>query len=363
MWCCVLKRVGNLYETICSFDNIYSAYLEARKGKKKRREVLRFRDNLEENLVSIQNDLINKTYTMGKYHELFVHDPKKRLIMSLPFRDRIVQWAIYRVLNPILDARYINSSFGCRNGYGSHRAVKYLQSRIRRSTSEQSYVLKMDVSKYFYRIDHKVLFNMLSGVIKDKELMWLLKLIIFSEKKFGINIKDHDFTKGRVSGIGIPIGNLTSQMFANFFLNSIDQYAKNELKVKNYVRYMDDICITSDNKNYLRYVLHNIDLKIKKLLLVLNNRTTIRSVKQGVDFCGYRVWKDHIRLRKKTSVKMKRRIKSLQRMYSRWDIDLSRFNNSLQSFLGTMSHCDSFRLRRKILNNIVLVRMNKHLIV
>lgn len=294
-----MKKLKQLYSQIYDFENLLEAYKQAKKCKRYRKEVLQFTANLEENLITIQNELIWKTYSVGKYREFFVHDPKKRLIMALPFKDRVVQWAIYRVINPLLDQRYISHSYACRVGYGTHRAVAKVQYWLRNLARKNNnlYVLKMDVSKYFYRVNHDDLMGILKRTIADKELLLLLETIIRSEQSsFGVNIGDHDFAGERIAGVGMPIGNLTSQMFANVYLNELDQYAKHNLKIRHYIRYMDDILILHHDKQ----VLYQYKVKIEqflqgKLHLELNNKTCIRTINQGVEFCGYRIWPTHKR--------------------------------------------------------------------
>ncbi len=352
-----MKRIRNLYENIYDFDNLLQAYYMARKSKRYREEVLRFSNNLEENLITLQNELIWQTYEVGRYREFFVYEPKKRLVMALPFRDRVVQWAIYRQLNPLLERRYINTSYACRVGYGTHRAVGKLQQYLRLFSriNQPFYVLKLDISKYFYRIDHDVLLSILRRIIADERLLQLLETIIRSETKFGMELGDHDFVKERIGDIGIPIGNLTSQMFANLYLNELDQYCKHVLKTKHYVRYMDDVCILHHDKKRLWAVKDSIEQFLtNRLKLTLNNKTTIRTTNQGVDFCGYRIWPTHIKLRKTTALKMKRRIKRLQKKYRQRKIDFAGFNASLNSYLGIMQHCNSYKLRRKLLASICL---------
>lgn len=347
-----MKKLSNLYQQIYDFENLYEAYRQARKCKRYRREVLDFTRNLEQNLIEIQNELIWQTYQVGRYREFFVHDPKKRLIMALPFKDRVVQWAIYRVLNPLLDKRYINTSYACRVGYGTHKAVAKVQYWLRRLSRQcgQVYVLKMDIAKYFYRIDHDVLTGILSRILADRELLWLLETIIRSETPFGLGLGDHGFTGARIGGIGMPIGNLTSQMFANLYLNELDQYAKHRLQIKQYVRYMDDVLILHHDKQSLWQYKDAIDRFLKEQLkLSLNNKTCIRTISQGVEFCGYRIWPAKTRMKRKSKVKMLRRLTGLARKLKAGEITHTDYNASLQSYLGTVKHCSGDGLKERLL--------------
>lgn len=355
-----MKRLKELYSKIYDFDNLFIAYLEARKGKRYRNEILYFTNNLEENLIDIQRDLVHKTYKVGKYKEFFVHDPKKRLIMALPFRDRVVQWAIYRILNPLFDRRYIIDSYACRVGYGAHRAIDRLQYWLRYLSRrhDKIYALKLDISKYFYRVDHNILISILRRIIADEDLLWLLETIIRTEdSKFGIQLGDHNFTKERLCGVGMPIGNLTSQMFANLYLNELDQHVKHRLKVRYYARYMDDMIIFHQDKQYLWWLKDEIGAFVEnKLHLSLNNKTSIDTTNQGVDFCGYRVWPTHKKLRKTTALKMKKRLKYLQKAYANWRISFAEVNASVQSYFGLLEHCNSHRLFMKLCNDLIFAR-------
>lgn len=352
-----MKRHKNLYPKIYDFENLYIAYREARKCKRYRDEVLKFSNNLETNLIQIQNELIWKKYRVGRYREFLVYDPKKRLIMALPFKDRVVQWAIYRILNPLLDRRYIYDSYACRIGYGTHRAADRLQYWLRYldRRHDRIYVLKLDISKYFYRVDHRVLVSILKRIIGDKDLLWLLETIIYSEEtQFGIPLGDHNFEHGRVDGIGMPIGNLTSQMFANLYLNELDQFAKHGLRIRHYMRYMDDAIVLHPDKQYLRWVEGEISTFLEDYLrLQLNNKTTVRTAGQGIDFCGFRVWPTHTKMRKKSALKMKHRLKYLQRAYARGNVGWEEVNASVQSYMGILTHCNSYNLREKIFGELV----------
>ncbi|WPZ18931.1 reverse transcriptase domain-containing protein [Geobacillus subterraneus] len=355
-----MKRLGHLYERIVDYENLYNAYLNARKNKRFRGDVLEFSHNLEENLIQIQNELIYKTYKVGRYREFYVYDPKKRLVMALPFKDRVVQWAIYRVLEPVFDRQFIYDSYACRKGKGVQKAADRLQYWLRKLDRgrKNPYYLKLDISKYFYRIDHDVLMGILRRKVKDQDVLWLLEKIVRSEDtKFGIPLGDHDFEQERIDGVGMPIGNLTSQLFANLYLNELDQYAKHELHLHYYIRYMDDVIVLHESKQELRKVLEEIDIFLRsELRLQLNNKTAIRPIRQGIEFVGYRIWPTHRKLKKKTAKKMKRRLKYLKRAYARGEVDADEIRSTLMSYLGLMKHANCHRLRQKILRGLTLKR-------
>lgn len=355
----IMKRYGYLYEQIFDFENLYYAYLEARKEKRYRDDVLKFSANLEENLIQIQNELIWKTYEVGRYREFYVYEPKKRLIMALPFKDRVVQWAIYRVLNPIFDRCFIEHSYACRVGKGTHSAANHLQYRLRQLSRkpEKYYYLKMDISKYFYRVDHRIALSILERKIKDKDVLWLLEKIIKNdEMPFGLplGMEPGECPKDmRLYDKGMPIGNLTSQLLANIYLNELDQFCKHRLRIKFYIRYMDDFIILHHDKRYLHRAKRDIEGFLnEELKLHLNSKTCIRPITTGIEFVGYRIWATHRKLKKKTAIKMKRRLRYLRKNYERGKTTWEEVNSSLQSYMGLLKHCNSYGLRNKLLEEL-----------
>lgn len=358
-----LKKLSGLYEKIYDFENLYQAYREARKSKRFRDDVLQFSSNLEENLIQIQNELIYREYKVGRYREFFIYDPKKRLIMALPFKDRVVQWAIYRQINPILDKQFIYDSYGCRVGKGTHKAADRLQYWMRQVARKpvKYYYLKLDITKYFYRINHQILMEILQKKIDDPDLLWLLSTIINCENtKFGLPLDadpDECAPEDRLADVGMPIGNLTSQMFANLYLNELDQYAKHQLRLHYYIRYMDDIIILHHDKKYLHAVKDDIERFLNNnLALHFNGKTAIRPISCGIEFVGFRIWPTHRKLKKKTVLKMKRRLKYLQKAYKRGEIGFAEVNNSVQSYFGLLKHCNSYNLRKKICETFIFTR-------
>lgn len=350
-----MSKITGLYDKICDFDNLYQSYLNARKCKKYKKGVLEFSANLEERLIEMQNELVNGTYDIKKYNEFYVYDPKKRLIMALEFYDRVVQWAIYRQLSPILDSRYIYDSYGCRIGKGTHKAADRLQYWLRQVSrrDKQYYALKMDISKYFYRVDHSVLMRILESKIKDERLLELLRRIINSRNtKFGLPFgveADQISPEDRLYEVGMPIGNLTSQMFANLYLNELDQFVKHKLKIHYYIRYVDDFIILGDDKEELWKVKEEIDSFLKnELHLNLNNKTALRPIEQGVEFVGFRIWTTHRKLKKKTLSKVKRRVKSVTLDFVNGIISKATLDASLQSYKGILKHFNSYGFRQKL---------------
>jgi len=347
-----MKPKKGLWEQIVNFENLYTAYRSAAKGKRFRNEVLAFSSCLEDNLFDLRDDLLNGTYKVGGYREFYVYEPKKRLVMALPFRDRVAQWAIYRIINPVFTAGYIEDSFACIDGRGIHAAAKriqYFTQLVARENNGGGYCLKMDVSKYFYRINHDVLMDILRRRFGDRELLALLERIIRSDVLFGLPAGKSPGEAERIDGVGMPIGNLTSQMFANLYLNEVDQFIKRELRAHCYVRYMDDMVILAGDKKLLHEYLRKIETFLnERLKLDINDKTVIRPLTLGVEFCGFKVWNSHIKMRKPTAMKMRKGLKKIQKDYARGAISLTDVQKSLASYHGMLKHCDNYRLSRVI---------------
>jgi len=355
-----LETLRNIYPKIYDFENLHEAYLEARKNKRYRGDVLDFSAQLEENLIQLQNELIYKTYQVGRYREFYVHEPKKRLIMALQFRDRVVQWAIYRQLNPWFDKQFIYDSYGCRKGKGTHRAADRLQYWLRQVSRKEGryYYLKLDISKYFYRVDHEILLNILRRKINDADLIELLGHIINCEHAaFGLPAftNPEDCPKAeRLLDKGMPIGNLTSQMFANIYLNHLDQYAKQELRLHFYIRYMDDIIVLHNDKQYLHEIKSIIEVFLwENLRLSLNRKTAVRPVNQGVEFVGFRIFATHRKLKKSSAKKMISRLKYVRAAFERGEIDAESLHSTEASYSGMLKHFNSHGLSKSLQYSIL----------
>lgn len=244
-----MKKIKGIFPKIYDFENLFCAYKAAIKCKRYRQDVMEYTDRLEDNLIILQNELIWGQYSVGTYNIFYVYEPKKRLIMSLLFKDRVAQHAIYRQINPLFEKKFIFDSYACRVGKGTHKAIDRLQYWLKQTDRKPKkyYYLKLDVSKYFYRIDHGILKKILAKMIDDPPLLDLMaKIIDCEDTKFGLplgaDIGDVAFDR-MLDDVGLPIGNLTSQMFANLYLNELDQFCKHKLRLHFYIRYMDDIII------------------------------------------------------------------------------------------------------------------------
>jgi retron-type reverse transcriptase len=334
------KTYGRLYNRICEFGNLHQAYLKARRNKRYRAEVLAFSAHLEEELLQLQQELLTGTYHTGTYRRFEVREPKRRLVAALPFRDRVVQHALYNIIEPIFESRFIHDSYACREGKGTHAGADRVTAFLRKAHREhgQVWILKGDIAHYFPSVDHQVLLAIIERTIRCDATMGLVREIVDSWHTAG--------ARGR----GIPIGNLTSQLFANLYLNELDQFVKHELRQRHYARYMDDFVVIGGDKAALNGLRQDItEFLAEKLALGMNSKTKIFAAAQGVDFLGYRIWATHRLLRKGSIKRMKHALRHFIRLYAGGDITLGRINASVQSWLGHCSHADTYNLRKRLL--------------
>lgn len=275
-----MRTVKNLWPEITTLDNLYQGYLAGRKGKRNTRAVLEFEADLGANLSALQKELVHGTYTPGDYRTFYVHEPKKRLIHAPMFRDVVVQQAIYRRIYPIFDRRFIHDSYGCRVKKGTHRAADRAQHFLQQTP--ELYTLQLDIRKYYASINSDVLKKTIERVIVDPQLLQVLYLFIDN-------------------GRGVPIGNLLSQLFGLVYLDVMDQYIKRALKVKYYVRYVDDFILFGLTYSEARELLNTLADWLQKELHLELSKWRIARTDHGVNFVGYRTWA-HKRLVRKYSL-------------------------------------------------------------
>lgn len=361
-----MNKIKHLFPKIYDFENLFDAYKNGIKNKRDRPDIMQYTANLEENLIILQNEFVWKTYKVGHYRMFYVFEPKRRLIMALEFKDRVAQHAIYRQLNPLLDKQFIFDSYACRIGKGTHKAVARLQYWFRQVERKPGkfYYLKLDISKYFYRIDHGILMDILRRKIADEDLLEILEGIVNCEDThfglpMGADIGDVAFDE-LLADVGLPIGNLTSQMFANLYLDQLDQFCKHRLGLHYYIRYMDDVIILSSSKKHLERVKSQIaDFLERELHLNLNNKTCIRPVSAGAEFVGFRVWATHVKLRRKTARKMVKRLEYVFAAYRVGEIDREGMERTVASYKGILQHFNSHGMAQK-LNEIYKKEVGTH---
>lgn len=286
-----MKRYGNLFDLAFTPENLYIAYLNARAGKRKKQACFTFETRLGENLANLHRELHDGTYKPLPYYQFTVYEPKERVIYAPSFRDIVVQHAIYRIVYPIFNAGFIDTSFACRVGYGTHRASDKTLAAIRRY-SDNHYVLKLDIRKFFYSINRFILRQFLLRKIKDVRFVEVMMCFANYEKP-----------------LGIPIGNLLSQLYALIYLNPLDYFVKRILKIKDYFRYVDDIVLIGLSHTHCLDYRDRIIQFLKEKLQLQLSRSTISKIKHGINFVGYRTWKKGRLIRKYSLYKFKNCLK------------------------------------------------------
>jgi len=351
-----MKTYKNLYPQICAFENIHLAYRKARKGKRGREPAAAFEFNLEANLIQLQRELLVKTYRPGPYHSFYIHDPKRRLISAAPFRDRVVHHALCNVIEPLFERRFIFDSYANRVGQGTHRALDRCQEYARR----YRYVLPLDVRQFFPSIDHAILRQPLARVIADPDVMWLIDLILAS----GAGVLRDEYTMSWFPGDdlfaanrprGLPIGNLTSQFWANCYLDPFDHFVKRELCCQGYLRFVDDTLLFANDKPTLWVWRGAIVEKLARLRLTIHERQAHpRPVTEGVPFLGFVLFPTHRRLKRRKVVNYRRRLKELMTAYLAGDIPAGQVSGSVLGWINHARYGDTWGLRRDVLKSVVL---------
>jgi retron-type reverse transcriptase len=320
--------MNHSYEHIISLENLHLAWREFVSDKKNKQDVGNFLIFLSKNIYDLYFDLKNKTYKHGDYKQFSINDPKPRVIHKATVRDRLLHHAIYRILYPYFDTRFIYDSYSCRDIKGAHRAMSRLKHFGRKASSNHSrtlWVLKCDIRKFFASIDHQILYTVIKRHNIDMDTLWLIEKVVESFSSM---------QKGK----GLPLGNLTSQLLVSIYLNEFDQYLKHILKVKYYVRYADDFVILSDKKDYLESLLTLIDdfLKEKLKLNLHPDKVFIKTFASGVDFLGWVHFVDHRVLRTATK----------RRMFRNLAVNMKK--EVVNSYLGLLKHGNAKHLQKKI---------------
>ncbi len=330
------KTIRNQYKKKLSYEKLMEAHMKSRKGKGYRKEIIEFNLKQEEYIMWLQEALKNKTYQHGGYTEFYVTEPKVRKIEKSRYLDRIVhRWVVDNFLEPAFVPQFIPTSYACLKGKGMHRAAIYVQDSMKHCKRiwEEYYILKMDIAKYFDNINKNILLHILKRKIKDKDLLWLLEQILYAQKREK----------------GLEIGNYTSQMFANIYLNEVDQYVKHQLKIKYYCRYLDDSVLMVKTKQEAKEVLAKIKRFLKeKLELELNQKTQIFKAKQGVNFCGYKINEYRMKLRDKGKRKLKKKVKHLKQEIKNGNMTSKEAKKYLAGHMGYIKYANTSNLLSRI---------------
>jgi len=323
------RRLCHTFNSIISLENLLTSWQEFIKGKRDRKDVCEFSVCLMDNIFSLRADLLRKTYRHGQYQAFKINDPKPRQIHKAQVRDRLLHHAIYRILYPYFDRKFIYDSYSCRDGKGTHRAINRFRNfagKVSRNNTKTAWILKCDIKKFFANIDHRILIEILKRHIGNADTIWLLEQVIES------------FNTESRAEVGLPLGNLTSQLFINIYMNEFDQFAKRELKLRYYIRYADDFVILHENKTYLKDLIPKMSEYLRKQLkLYLHpKKVFIKTLSSGIDFLGWINFPYYRILRTATKRRMLRNLEQ---------------NNSKEaraSYLGLLKHGNTYKLMERI---------------
>jgi len=322
-------QLSHKFEDIVSVDNLLLAWQEFDKGKRNKKDVQEFSFRLMDNILSLHYDLVNFSYKHGEYQAFKIYDPKPRDIHKASVRDRLVHHTLYRILSLFFNRIFISDSFSCRLKKGTHKAINRFRSfgyKVSKNNTKTCWILKCDIKKFFANINHQILIKILEEYIPDKKIIWLIKEVISSFHS----------TK---PGSGLPLGNLTSQLLVNIYMNNFDQFLKHKLKVKYYIRYSDDFVIFAQNQQKLEQIIPKIqDFLENRLKLRLNpNKISIKTLNSGEDFLGWVHFPGHRVLRTTTKKRMFKIIKT------------SPTPETLNSYLGLLKHGNTYKLKMKLM--------------
>jgi len=355
------KTYRNLWPQVISWDNLLLAYQRCRRRKRYKSRATQFEHLGLDQLLQLQHELSEETWQPGNYHHFRITDPKPRLISAAPFRDRVVHHAIVNVLEPIFEPKFIFDSYACRKEKGTHRAIKRAQSLLR----QFPWYLKTDIVKFFPSVDHEIMMSVLASVIKDPSLNRLLNQVIHS----GTDIhKDEsspfwfpgDSLLDAARPKGLPIGNLTSQFFANVLLNPVDHVIKETLRIPGYVRYADDLLLFGHSKAELWEIAERLENRFAEHRLRLHpQKTHVRPSHSGVLFLGMRVWADQKRLSQQAIRRFNRRRRKLQWQFANGEIDCNAVSTSITAWSSWAADANSSQIRKTLMRKFRLQRVSK----
>lgn len=353
--------IRNVYYEITSFHTLMIADTHVSKGKRENTERLRFYDNREGNLEEISTLLRTGKVPKVEYHSFYVYVPKVRKVIFIDYWSKVVQRAIYDVLNPKICRTFIEHTYACVKGRGQLATMEQLYTWMRetRTSGTEWYYYKFDVAKFFYRIDHEILMDICRKKIDDPRTVDLLGYYINNDAvPFGMPLDANQLTiteEQMLYDLGIPIGGGLSHMLGNMYLDPLDQFCKRVLGIKRYIRYMDDIIILDNDKERLKeYGRRMTQFLEERLHLNFNNKTALRPVRVGCEFVGFVIYNDHVILRKSTTLRMKRTLRKTRQDYHDNLITFKEANATMQSYLAMLSHVDCKKFKEKLLDEFVL---------
>ncbi len=351
-----MKRACGLYPQIVAFENLLLASRTAQRCKRFRNDVLAFNFNLETNLLTLQRELLSRSYTPGAYKTFEIFEPKRRLISAAPYRDRVVHHALCGVIEPLFNASFIDSCYANRKGKGTHKALDHFVSLAKR----YRYCLRADIEKYFPSMDHLILKEIIRRKIKCRDTLWLVDLILDNsneQEPVHQYFSGDDLLTPCVRRHGLPIGNLTSQLYANVYLNKTDHEIAARYGGRRYLRYVDDFALFSNDREELQEARDWLAHGLSEIRLRLHSvKTQITEARHGVSFLGFRIFPDRIRICQSNLRRARHRMRQLQCNYRYGRIDWLDVKNSLQSWNAHAAYGDTFRLRNTVFNSLVFSR-------
>ncbi len=350
-----MRRVGGLWEKLLSWENLYEAARKAARGKRKRPDVAGFLLNLEPEVIALRRELETGAYVPGPYRTFVVREPKMRLISAAPFRDRVVHHALTQILEPIFERRFTANSYACRVGFGAHRAIREVSAACSRFPC----VLKCDVRKYFPSIDHEILLEQLTRVVKCKATLALAARIVggsnSQEEAVAYFPGDNLFTPFE-RRCGLPLGNQTSQFFANVYLNPLDHFVVRELRPGLYARYVDDFLLFGDDKQELASWRQRLVEFLANFRLRLHEgKSRVYHVRDGLTFLGWRLFPDRMRLTRQNVVRARKRLGRAAAAYNCGVLRYEEFQCRLAAWLGHAIHGKTERIRARVLSDVTLI--------
>ena len=348
------KVYRHLYSQVYDWENLMLAWRKARRGKRGQPPAATFEMNLDWNLLALQAELEEKRYQPGGYVTFAIHEPKRRLISAAPFRDRVVHHALCNVIEPLFERRFIHDSYANRKGRGTHAALDRCQQFSRR----YRYVLQCDVQQFFPAVDHAILMQIIQRVIVDPDALWLIQTILDSGQGVLSGAYDMRYFPGDdlmavLRPRGLPIGNLTSQFWANVYLNPFDHFVKRELKCSAYLRYVDDFLLFADDKQTLwTWRAMVLDYFASLRLTLHEARCHPQPVNEGIPFLGFIVFPTHRRLKRRKGIAYRRRLKGLLTCYQAGDIPLETVSASVRGWVNHARHGQTYGLRRSLFREL-----------
>jgi len=348
-----VKTYKNLYPGLIDFGNLHSAYLNASRGKRGQPNVAAFDFDLEANLLELQAALANRTYRPGPYRSFYIREPKLRLVSAAPFRDRVVHHALVQIIEPIFERSFIDDSYANRSGKGTHRALDRCQAFAQR----YPFVLQCDLRQFFPSIDHQLLREILARKIADPDVLWLMDQII--DSGVGVLAERYDMVYFPGDDLfaaqrprGLPLGNLSSQFWANCYLNPLDHFIKRQLRCQGYLRYVDDFLLFADDKRRLWAWKRAVQAFLNGLRLALHQReSTVYPVTNGIPYLGFRVYPTHRRLKRRNGVAFAKRLKRWYVALARGELTFDELHARVRGWVAHAMHGDTYRLRRSLLSS------------